>query len=162
MQCDLPYEELAAFAAGDLEDDRAREDQIRRHVASCESCRRRLDVLAELHGALRGLRRLEPSAAAVLETRRLVRRETRAGETRGVDAPEIMTLEEAAEFLRITGEELGEILGRLPAFEIAGRVRVRRDKLVEWIERREMAYLRQSMESEFARMSAGGFGKGVA
>ena len=49
-----------------------------------------------------------------------------------------------------------------PAFELAGQIRVRRAKLVEWIERRERDFTRQSAASWAARATAGAFGKGVA
>ena len=66
-----------------------------------------------------------------------------------------MTLDEVAEFLRVSLEELGEVVGELPAFELAGRVRVRRTKLIEWIEKRERAYARGRIESEVAGILAG-------
>jgi len=66
-----------------------------------------------------------------------------------------MTLNEVAELLRISPDELGEIAEELPAFELAGRVRVRREKLMEWIAQRESAYARQVAASRVARAAAG-------
>ena len=73
-----------------------------------------------------------------------------------------MTLEEVAEFLRISGDELGEIVEELPAFELGGRIRVRRAKLLEWIQQRERDYSRDIASSWAARASSDEFQKGIA
>jgi len=146
MKCEVTYEELSALAAGDLAAERT--GQLEQHLPTCAECRRRLDAIGALDARLRSLRRLEPSAAVTLRARRLFSRELRA-------APEVMTLGEVAEFLRVSLDDLGEIVAELPAFELAGRVRVRRTKLIEWIEKRERAYARSNMESEVAGILAG-------
>ena len=146
MKCNVTYEELAALAAGDLPEDRAAELQA--HAAECDHCRERLGRIRSVDAGLLSLRREEPSAHAVLEARRALSRELgRSG------PPEVMTLEEVAEFLRV--DDLGEVVEHLPAFEIAGQVRVRRAKLLEWIESRERAFARSSIESEVAGILAG-------
>ncbi len=155
MRCEIAYEELAAFAAGDCEIPGKRE--IEEHLAGCSRCRERLEALREVDTALGSLRRAEPSARAVLEARRALSREVRGG-----PEPAIMTLDEVAEFLRLTPDQLEEIAEGLPAFELAGQLRVRRERLVEWVEQRELVFLRRNIESSVARSLAGAFGKGVA
>ncbi|MHC5056602.1 MAG: anti-sigma factor [Planctomycetota bacterium] len=155
MRCEVTYEELALLDAGEVDDGRAGE--LAAHVAACAECGRRLDDLREADTVMTGLRREEPSAAAVLETRRALSREVR-----GCGEPEIMTLDEAAEFLRVDARELDIQEWGLPVFEIGGRLRVRRARLVEWIEQRERAFARGSAASEVARIVGGDFGKGVA
>jgi transcriptional regulator with XRE-family HTH domain len=140
----MAYEELAAFAAGDIDAERRAETEA--HVSACGECRGRLAALRELDAALGGLRRAEPSARAVLEARRALSREVR-----GTGTPEVMTLDEVAEFLRISPDELDEIAGYLPAFEIAGRIRVRRERLIEWIEDRELVHRRNMIASSVSR-----------
>ena len=151
----LSIEELAEFASGELETARSRE--IEAHLERCAGCRSKLDALGEVDAALGSLRRAEPSARAVLEARRALSREVRGG-----GEPAIMTLDEVADFLRITPDRLEEIASGLPAFELAGQLRVRRERLVEWIEQRELLYVRRNIESSLARSLAGGLGKGVA
>jgi len=143
MDCKTSYEELAAFAAGDAE-------HLGRHVRACAACRERLAVLERVDRDLRLLPRPEPSAGAVLAARRAVTRETR-----GTGGPEVMTLDEVAEFLRVPPDALADVVGELPAFEVGGQVRVRRARLVEWIAERERAYTRGRAESEVARALAG-------
>ncbi|MHC4250636.1 MAG: anti-sigma factor, partial [Planctomycetota bacterium] len=145
MRCEVTYEELALLDAGEVDDARGRE--LAAHVAACAECRRRLDDLREADSAMAGLRREEPSAGAVLETRRALSREVR-----GRSEPDIMTLEEAAEYLRVDSRELNVEEWGLPVFEIGGRLRVRRARLVEWVENRERAYARGSAASEVARI----------
>jgi len=142
MDCKTSYEELAAFAAGDAE-------HLGRHVRACAACRERLAVLERVDRDLRLLPRPEPSAGAVLAARRAVARETRSA-----GGPEVMTLAEVAEFLRLPPDGLSEVAGELPAFEVGGQVRVRRARLVEWIAGRERAYARSLAESEVARLVA--------
>ena len=51
---------------------------------------------------------------------------------------------------------MGEIVASLPAFELAGQVRVRRSRLIAWIEERERSY------QATAGWAAHALGKGVA
>ena len=83
----------------------------------------------------------------VLNTRRAL-----SAQVRGAHAPELMTLDEVAEFLRITLDNLEEIVLELPAFELAGQLRVRRSKLLEWVEAREHAWAASSAQSQVARI----------
>ena len=66
-----------------------------------------------------------------------------------------MTLNEAAGFLRISVDDLEDVVTDLPAFEVGGKIRVRRAALLEWIEQRERAYARGRAESQVARLVAG-------
>ena len=136
MSCDVTYEELAALAAGELP--AAREAEVLAHLGDCERCRRRVNALQQADGVLATLRPARPPAEAVLAARRAL-----ADVLRRRQAPEIMTLEEVAEFLRLTLDQLADVAEELPAFELAGQVRVRRARLIEWIERREGDYSRQ-------------------
>ena len=155
MACDATDVELAEFAAGDLPVERA--GAVERHLARCADCRRRLDVLRRADAWLRLLPRQEPPARTILKVRRALR-----DEIQGADGPEIMTLGEVAASLRIAPEDLDEIAEDLPAFELAGQVRVRRARLLEWIEQRERRYSMSNAECNVARITTGRFGKGVA
>lgn len=145
MSCDLDYGELAARTADELTPERARE--IDTHVVACPRCRRLLALLDAADAQLAALPRMQPSADALLTTRRALSEITRGGH-----APEIMTLEEVAEYLRMDADTLGEIAEELPAFELAGQVRVRRTQLVEWIEQRERDYMRATSASWAAQV----------
>jgi anti-sigma factor RsiW len=147
MECDFTYEELARYAAGDSGVERSAE--VERHAAGCPVCRRRLEALARSDVALRLLPPTAPSAAILLRTRQALTRELR-----GTGLPEIMTLEKVAEFLRVSAGELGEVVSDLPAFEVGGRIRVRREALLQWVEGRERAYAGARAQSEVARMLA--------
>ena len=143
MTCDVTYEELAAFAARDLGAER--EQFLRAHAAECERCGQRLDALGKVDSSLRSLPRIEIPEQTMLSVRRALSRGIRARE------PEVMTLQEVADFLRVTLEDLYETVDELPAFELAGRILVRRVKLLECIEHRENSYRRQVVQSDSAR-----------
>ena len=136
---------LAAFAAGDM--DAGRAGEIEAHVGSCENCRKKLAALADVDASVTALVEAEPPASVVLRVRRRL-----SEELRGRDEPEIMTLKEVAEYLRISLDDLGEVLDEIPAFELAGQIRIRRAKLVEWVERREQEFLRSRIASEVAAL----------
>ena len=152
MTCDVSYEQLSALAAGDLSD--AALDQ---HVAACDNCRRRLAALRDADAVVRSLPCAEPSSGGLLSVRRALSAEVRAHTA----VPDILTLDEVAAFLRVTPDELHDVAADLPAFELAGRIRVRRSQLLTWVERREKDYMRHSIASRAARAVASGW-KGVA
>jgi helix-turn-helix protein len=151
VTCDVSYEDLAAFAAGDSA-------ELAGHAAKCDVCRKRLDALSSADDALRRLPRPEPSASALLKVRRELAREVRPDTA----TPEVMTLDEVAAFLRVSADQLGDLAAELPAFELGGRIRVRRERLVKWIEVRERDYMRNSIASHAARTMAANGWKGVA
>jgi hypothetical protein len=155
MTADLTDEELAAYAAGDCAPDAAR--RIEEELGRDGSVRRRLHAIRRADAALRALPRRGPSAAALLDARRALAAETRTGV-----APEVMTLDEVAAFLRVSTDDLAELVEELPAFEVAGRVRVRRARLLDWLERREHSYARNQLASRAARSLAAAGWKGVA
>ena len=155
MTCDILYEDLAAFVAEELEPDR--EAAIREHVSDCTSCRQRITALNRTDAMLRSLRPVAPNSSAILSARRSL-----SEIVHGPQVSEIMTLEETANFLKITSEQLGEIMEDLPAFELAGQIRVRRTRLIEWIQQRERNFTRQVSESWAARASVHGIGTGAA
>ena len=155
MSCEITYEDLAAFAVGELEPERQAE--ITRHVSDCTACSSRLTSLTNTDALLRSIKPTQPAISTILATRRTL--STVIGRPQ---AQEIMTLEETANFLRLTNEQLGEVMEELPAFELAGQIRVRRTRLIEWIQRREQDYSRQVSESWVARAGVHGIGLGVA
>lgn len=155
MPCEVTYDELAAFSTGDLS--QARADDIRRHVEQCPACMRRLDALRKTDRALGALPPMEPSATAILRARRALS-ETQHPQSE----PEVMTLEDVARFLRLSLDELSDLVEELPAFELGGQIRVRRARLVEWIEQRERRYGRGTAHSRIARVVRGTVVKGVA
>jgi len=147
VDCTLPYETLSKFAAGEL--DPTHRAEVERHVAACPHCRTRLDTLRQLDTDLGQLRRTEPPARTVLNTRRLLSHALRRNRE-----PELMTLDEVAAFLRISLDDLEQIVLELPAFELAGHLRVRRTRLLEWLDARARAWTRSTTESEVARILA--------
>ena len=154
MNCDVTYEELAALAAGELPSER--EAEVLAHLPDCGRCRGRLAALRRADAVLHALPPLKPPAEAALAARRAV-----APVVRGTRAAEIMTLDEVAEMLRIGPEQLDEVVEELPAFELAGQVRVRRARLIEWIEQRERDYAGQTAGSWAAHGLSDEFEQGV-
>jgi hypothetical protein len=135
MNCKITYEQLAAYSQADPSAEP--QQAIAQHIASCATCHRRLASLRTVDAALRALPAEMPSAETILAVRRLISEETRPRRE-----SDILTLEEVAEFLRINPEEFRPYIEDLPAFELGGQIRVRRSKLLEWIEQRERQFSR--------------------
>jgi len=143
--CDILYGTLDRFQAGDLESTEA--ESLRDHVAGCAVCRRRLGVLARVDSRLKLLLRAETPPGVLLAARGALARETGRR-----PRPEVMNLEEVAEYLRVPLETVYGVADELPAFELGGHIRVRRDRLLDWVAERERAYARARAESEVARL----------
>ncbi len=155
MICNVSYEELATWSAGDMAP--GRQADIQHHITDCPQCQRRLASLGQADSAMVDLMRARPPAEAVLAARQAAARELQ----QAAQPPEIMTLAETAAFLRLSEEQLGDLADELPAFELAGQVRVRRQRLIEWIQQREQDYTRQTAASRVA-CAIRVIGKGVA
>ena len=72
-----------------------------------------------------------------------------------------MTLDEVAAFLRLSDAQLDEVVEELPAFELGGQLRVRRQRLIEWLQQRERDYARQAAGSWAAQALSDEFDKGA-
>jgi len=156
MPCtDVTLEELAQYADGELRSSRLRE--VEAHVAGCEDCRSRLASVQEADGMLSRVRPSGPPDSVKLAARRKISEAARPAST-----PQVLALNEVAALLHITMEELDEIAGELPAFEVAGRIRVRRAKLLAWIAAREQEYVHRTAASWASESKAESLQKGVA
>lgn len=145
MTCEYTHEDLAAYAAG--EGDAQARAGIQRHLAACQACRELAAAIKRADDALRIAPAFAPPPEAVERTRATVAREI----ARSVP-PEIMTIDEAGQMLRLSPRELEEIAPELPAFELAGQIRIRRGRLMEWIEEREKRYRSAGIQSQVARL----------
>jgi len=176
MACDVTAEQLRRFAAGEMldeqtarrirqlaeyaagEGDAATAAGVEEHLATCAECRRHVAALRRAESALAALPAPRASAGALLAIRRELAREVRGAGA----GPEVMTLDEVAAFLRLSPGQLDEVVSDLPGFELAGQIRVRRTRLLAWIERREREYLRNTVASRVASALAANGWKGVA
>lgn len=133
---------LSVLETGELDELEA--DEVRVHLEVCEACRDTLAAYQELSRVCAE----EPAPELSEEVSERVLGRLRAeltaspsmpGALAGASAPapEVMTVEEAARFMRVTLEEMESELRELPCFEFAGKLRIRRSALVAWIEERE-------------------------
>lgn len=58
----------------------------------------------------------------------------------------VMTLVETADYLRVPPEVIEEELGRIPCFELGGKLLFRKEAVDKWIERQEKHLAYQIME----------------
>ena len=132
MTCNECREQLSEFEAGELSGDAAR--AVEAHVATCRDCAGLLQALTETARMTEGLREEWPVRSMSVRILKA------ADELFGpdlADAPEIMTPEDVARFLRVSAEGLESAMASLPAFDIGGRLRYRKARIIEWIEEQE-------------------------
>ena len=133
MDCQEARNRLSEFDAGDLSEDLAAE--VRRHVEECRECAALLDAVRRVTDLAVALPDEEPRRT--LSLRVLAEVDAMTGPDLA-DAPEIMTPEQLARFLRVPRAKIEDVMDTLPGFEIAGEVRFRKTRVLEWIEGREM------------------------
>ena len=132
MNCESCREKLSELLAGEL--DAIHAAGVRQHLADCPSCARLLEAMRTTADMTDRLLDMDPPRALCLRIM------AQTGDGFGPDlaaAPEIMTPEQLARFLQVPLAKLEDEIGALPSFEIAGELRFRKDRLLEWIEERE-------------------------
>ncbi len=148
-------EHLAAFSHGDL--DLVRSARLKAALDRDDALRSRLNRIRAADLLLRALPRSEPSASGILTARQALARALKQ-----VGTSEIMTLDEVAAYLNISLDELDALAEQLPAFEVAGRLRMRRVRLDEWIQQQERAFARRNAANATLCIVKGSDDKGVA
>jgi hypothetical protein len=140
MSCTQDPNSLLDFLDGEMAPETAR------HLGECPDCQRLLASLKDCERTLVELGSDTPPADALLRVQRRVRLDLGIAKER-----EILTLEEAADFLRLEPDELAEVLDDLPWFELAGRIRFRRQALLDWVRARERECARERLSRNLQR-----------
>ena len=132
MNCDECRKRLSEYEAGEQTEHEAA--VMQEHLNACPPCA----------GALRTLRLVADHAARLPEelpseavSLRILAQCASPVAPAGSGAPEILTPEALARFLSVSEEDLANVIETIPAFEIAGQLRFRKQRVIEWIEARE-------------------------
>jgi hypothetical protein len=118
---------------------------VAQHLAECPACRRRLDNMRQAETELAEL------AGQPVPAETQLRVQERIGLTQNRD---ILTIEEAADLLRLNSDQMAEALDDLPWFELAGQIRFRRQTLFDWIRERERECTRERLRHSFRSATA--------
>ncbi|MBN2384069.1 zf-HC2 domain-containing protein [bacterium] len=118
----------------DDELDQTARTEFERHLNVCPDCQAYLEAYNHL------LQTLDQCARGVtlpddvdLKIRHEILREL--GQSQ--HPSQIMDIEELARFLAMPVPEIVKLLDQLPSFELGGRIRFRRDRIIAWLEERE-------------------------
>jgi anti-sigma factor ChrR (cupin superfamily) len=144
MNCPDSAETWIDYLDGELAPKEAA--SLRRHLADCPACGSVLAGLQQADSALGTLANDDAPTSSLLAIQQRIQQELGMAKQR-----EILTLEEAADFLRIEPEELAECLNDLPWFELAGRIRFRRQALLDWVRQRERECTRERLSRSLQR-----------
>ena len=142
MNCDDCLERLSPFEAGELTTDLA--EQVQQHLTECAGCSRLVEALRTASTWVDRLQDDEPTRSVCV---RILAEVDELLAPDLAEAPEIMTPEQLARFLRVPLAELDEVIDTIPGFEIGGELRFRRERVVEWINEREQARARRALYS---------------
>lgn len=155
MTCDIRLEQLSALLAGEL--DVTQTQVLRQHIERCPACATLAARLQDIDQQFRSAvdQPVPPEAA------RRARQAMHAAVQRQ-PTPEIMTLDEVGQCLRLTPSQLAQILEQLPSFSVAGEVRIRRDRLMQWVKDQEQQAFRDRVRSQAARSIRMAFEQGIA
>lgn len=122
---------LDAYLDDELEAEIAHEFQ--QHLEKCASCRTRATAYKRLSAELQQALDSTLPEVADLRIRRRLNQEITSDKT----AQDILDMEGVAELLQVPISDIVTLLDEIPSFEIAGRLRFRKDRIEEWIHARE-------------------------
>jgi len=120
--------------------DETERSAVDEHLAGCRACRLVLDqfaALSALTGAAAAADDQDGFRRSTDEVLAAVKAEVAAEAAMAAVEHDVMTLDEAAAYLRVGLDELERELDTLPTFDIGGRIRIRRCRLMAWVEERE-------------------------
>ncbi len=135
MDCNTVEELLSAYLREELTV--LSHDEVSIHLANCPSCQNALNELE----AIKSLCKKDVRPSLEQETAKdilgNIKAQIACEEALAATKHDIMTVEEAAAYLRVTPRELEEEFDTLPVFTIGGQLRIRRSRLLTWVEERE-------------------------
>lgn len=115
------------------------------HLEGCEACRTTLKRLQALADSIRETFELKVPDPSDLRIRRRLHEDLADDEQLNA----VMDLEGLARYLQLPVAELSTMLDEIPSFELAGRLRFRRERIDEWLRVREQRM--QWERAEFTR-----------
>lgn len=136
MTCDQYQELIPEYLDKSLSSDN--EQDLKRHLDSCDSCRKELRMAEALAGAVHALPRHQPSAETVLKVSEMIHQSAPAPHRQGDYGP-VLDVDDLANYLRVDKAVIEIYLDELPHFELGGKLLFRRKSVDEWIEARERA-----------------------
>ena len=132
MNCEEAQTLLSEFEAEEAPPETA--ERLRKHLDACPACARLFEAMRRVTESVAATPDEDIPRALGLRILSLVDDVLRGDLA---DAPEVMTPEELTRFLRVPAEALDDLADRIPGVEIGGRLRFRKDRVIEWLEERE-------------------------
>lgn len=157
MECEQIRDELVMFLDNEVSDEKR--EAIQAHLDSCADCSSELESLRSFKQLCQDWKDISPSREWTLEFRRklanareqpmtelevlraavigLSRRVRELEESQSLFPPtlesEIMTVDELARYLRLSTEQIFDIIDQLPRFQIGYEYRFKRESIDQWI-----------------------------
>jgi anti-sigma factor RsiW len=114
------------------------------HLETCDGCRKKLTLLIAVRKSL--LTALDTALPDDADLK--IRKKLRAEMLPDPLPNDILDIDDVAGLLKIPVSELITIIDLLPGFEVAGRLRFRRDRIMDWIRQREPELAGKRMASD--------------
>lgn len=134
MKCDEYQELIPEYLERSLSADAKRD--LEGHLASCDFCRKQLQMAEALSAAVQALPRHQPSAETILTVSEAIHQSAPTPRRR-VDYGPVLDVDDLADYLRVDKDVIQIYLDELPHFELGGKLLFRRKSVDQWIEARE-------------------------
>jgi len=157
VECEQIRDEMVMFLDNEVSDEKR--EAIQAHLDSCADCSSELESLRSFKQLCQDWKDISPSREWTLEFRRklanareqpmtelevlraavigLSRRVRELEESQSLFPPtlesEIMTVDELARYLRLSTEQIFDIIDQLPRFQIGYEYRFKRESIDQWI-----------------------------
>ena len=157
MECEQIRDEMVMFLDNEVSDEKR--EAIQAHLDSCADCSSELESLRSFKQLCQDWKDISPSREWTVEFRRklanareqpmtelevlraavigLSRRVRELEESQSLFPPtlesEIMTVDELARYLRLSTEQIFDIIDQLPRFQIGYEYRFKRESIDQWI-----------------------------
>jgi excisionase family DNA binding protein len=157
VECDQIRDELVGFIDNEVSDEM--QEAIQAHLDNCDDCSKELESLRDVKGLCQHWKDISPPRDWEIELKRklakaqrqptteleilrsavigLSRRVRELEESQAALPPtlesEIMTVDELARYLRLSTDQIFEIIDQLPRFQIGYEYRFKRESIDQWI-----------------------------
>ena len=136
MKCDDYQELIPEYLERSLSADA--EQDLKRHVDTCNVCRQELKMAQALSAAVHALPRRQPSTETILKISEVLHHSVPIHRQSSEYGP-VLDVDDLADYLRVERGVLELYVDEIPHFELGGKLLFRRKSVDQWIEARERA-----------------------
>ena len=147
MNCNDFLKIISEFEKSELPDE-LHEEAIK-HTDGCQKCKNELKKFRETMSLCKDSMDAELSLSATLKMSSSISKLLNKGKE-PVFGP-ILNIDDLSNYLRVRGDVIETYLNEIPCFELGGKILFRKEKVDEWIGKREEKFAFELLSSEIER-----------